>query len=66
MEPLYDVPFEEIDHFQRHTRSYVRKLGEFKVIPALTRKRAPKKEISCTRDSVLVENLEELLDLSLQ
>ena len=43
IEPLYAILFEEIDHFQRHTRYYIRKLGGLKVIPALPRRRAPKK-----------------------
>ena len=63
---LYTVPFEEIDQFQRHTRSYIKKLGGLKVIHALSKRQDPKKAISYTQDLVLVENLEELLYFSLQ
>ena len=35
LECLYIVPLEEVDHFQRHMRTYVKKLGELKEIPAL-------------------------------
>ena len=37
-EPLYATPFEQIDYFHRNTISYVRKLGELKVIPAFPRR----------------------------
>ena len=37
-----------------------------KVIPALPRRQDSKKEISYTQDSILVEKLEELVDLSIQ
>ena len=37
-----------------------------KLILVLCRRKDPKKEVSYTRDSVLVGNLEELVDFSLQ
>ena len=49
-EYLYAVPFEEVNHFHRNTRSYVRKFGGLKVIHALPRRKAPKKPVSYTRD----------------
>ena len=52
---MYVVPFEEVDLFRRHTRSYIKKLRQ-----------ASKKVASYTKDSILVENLEELVDLSIQ
>ena len=45
---MYDVLLEEVDHFQRHTRSYVKKIGGLEAIPALPIRRAPKKAISYT------------------
>ena len=65
-EHLYVVPFEEVDPFRRHTRAYVKKLGGLKVIPALPRGKASRKIASYTKDSILVENLEELVDISIQ
>ena len=52
--------------FRRHTRSYVKKLGGLKVIPVLPRRKSSKKVASYTKDSNLGENLEELVDLSIQ
>ena len=63
---LYVVMFEEFNLLRRHTRSYVKKLRGLKVIPTLPRRQAPKKAVSYTKDSLLVENLEELVDLSIQ
>ena len=63
---MYVVPFEEVDHFRRHTRSYVKKLGGLKAILVLPRRQAHKKAISYNQYSILVENLEELVDLSRQ
>ena len=60
------VSSEEVDHFRRHTRSYVKKLKWLKVIPILPRRTDPKKVVSYSQDSLLVENLEELLYFSLQ
>ena len=65
-EHLYVVPFEEVDQFRRHTRSYIKKLGGLKLIPVLPRRQASKKVASYTKDSILVENLEELVYLSIQ
>ena len=63
---MYAVPFEELDLFRRHSRSYIKKLGGLKVIPALPRRPSSHKLPSYTKDSILVENLEELVDLSIQ
>ena len=65
-EHLYVVPFEEVNHLRRHTRSYVKNLGGLKAIPALPRSRASKKVPSYIEYSILVENLEELVYLSIQ
>ena len=65
-ERLYVVPFEEVYLFRRHTRSYVKKLGGLKFIPALPRRKTSKKVSTYSKDSILVENLEELVDLSIQ
>ena len=50
----------------RHARSYIKKIGGLKVIPTLLRSPASKKVPSYTRDSILVEKLEEWVDLSIQ
>ena len=63
---MYVVPFEEVDQFRRHTRSYIKKLGGIKVIPSLSRRKASNKLASYTKDSILVENLEELVDISIK
>ena len=63
---MYVVPFEEVDLFRRHTRSYVKKLGELKVIFALPRSQASKKVAAYTKDLILVEKLEELVNLPIQ
>ena len=63
---LYDVPFEEVDLFRRHTRSYIKKLGELKVIPILPRGKISKKLAFYIKDSILIENFEEWVDLSIQ
>ena len=63
---MYVVPFEEVDRFQRLTRYCVKKPGGLKEIPTLPRRHAPKKVISYTQYSILVENLKELVDLSIQ
>ena len=54
---MYAVPFEEVDQFRRHTRSYIKKLGGLKVIHALPRRKAYRKIASYTKDSILVKNL---------
>ena len=58
--------FELVNHLRRHTRSYVKKLGGFQTIPELQRKRAPKRVPTYTEDSILVGNLEDLVNISLQ
>ena len=63
---MYVVPFEEVDLFRRHARSYIKKIGGLKVIVALPRRKNSKKVASYTKESILVENLEELVDLSIQ
>ena len=65
-ECLYHVPFEVVNHLRRHTRYYVKKLGGLKEIPELPRRQASRKVPSYTEDSILVENLEDLVDLSIQ
>ena len=66
IEHLYQVPLEVVYHFKRHIRSYVNKLGGLQTIPDLPRRRAPKRVPTYTEDLILVGNLEELVNLSLQ
>ena len=63
---LYQVPFELVDHFRRHTRSYTRKIGGLQTITELPTRGASKITPTCTKDSVLVVNFKELVSLSLQ
>ena len=65
-EHLYAIPFEELDKFRRHTSSYIKKCGGLNVILALHRRKGFKKVSLYTKDSILVENLEELVDLSIK
>ena len=65
-EHLYHVPLEVVDHFRRHTRYYVKKLGGLQTIPELPRKRDPRRAPTYTKYSILVGNLEELVNSSLQ
>ena len=65
-EHLYHVSLEVFDHFRRHTRSYVKKLGGLQTILELSRRRTPKRNPTYTEDSILVGNLEELVNFSLQ
>ena len=65
-ERIYIVPFEEVNHLRRHKRSYVKNIGGLKEIPALPRRQDSMKVPSCMEDSILVENLEELVYLSIQ
>ena len=53
-EHLYAVPFEEVNHLIRHTRSYVKKLGGLKAIPALPGRKDSRKAPTYTKDSILV------------
>ena len=54
-ERLYAVPFEEVDMFRRHTRSYIKKIGVLKFILALPRRQASKKFASYIRIQFLWE-----------
>ena len=65
-EDLYQVPFEVVEHFRRHTRSYAKNLRGLQIIHQFTRRGASKIIPTCTKDSFLLGNLEELLNLSLQ
>ena len=65
-EHLYPVSFEVVNHLRRHTRSYMKKLGGLKTILELLRTQAPRRVPTYTEDSILVGNLEELANLSLQ
>ena len=52
--------------FRIHTISYVNKLGGLKFLLTLPRRKDSKKVPLYTKDSILVENLEDLVDLSIQ
>ena len=65
VEHLYQVPFEVVDIFRRYTRSYAKNIRGLHPIPELPRRGASKIIPTCTEESVLVVNLEELVNLSL-
>ena len=65
-EHLYHVPLEVVDHFRIHTRSYVKNLGGLQTIPKFLRRGVTKRTPTYTEDSILVGNLEEFANFSLQ
>ena len=66
VEHLYQVPFEVVDHFRIYTRLYVKKLGGLQTILELPRRGDYRRTPTYIEDSILVGNLEELVNLSLQ
>ena len=66
LEHLYPIPFEVVNHLRRHTRSYVKKLGELNTILELPRRKASKRVPTYTEDSILVGNLEGFMNFSIQ
>ena len=55
-----------VDDLRRITREYAKKIGGLQTIPELPRRRAPIREPTYPEDLILVGNLEELVNLSLQ
>ena len=64
-EQLYPFPFKVVNHLRRHTRSYVKKLRGLQTIPKLPRRQDPTRVPTYMEDSILVGNLEELVNLSI-
>ena len=65
-EYLYPVSNEVVDHLRRITRLYATNLGGFLNIPNSPRRQTRRKECRYTKQSVLVGDFEELVDLTLQ
>ena len=65
-EHLYYVDNEVVNDQRRHTRAYVKSIGGLLTIPDLTRREYKKKDSRVLEDSVLVGDLEELVEATLQ
>ena len=55
-----------INDLRRHTRAYVKSIGGLPIIPDLPRREYKKKDRPIVEDSVLVGDLEELVEVALQ
>ena len=63
---LYLVDNEVVDDLRRITREYVKNIGGLPIIYVLPRREYQKKDHPKLEDSVLVEDLEELVEAALQ
>ena len=66
IEHLYSVDNEVVNDLRRHTRAYVKSIGGLPIIPDLPRREYKKKSCPVLEDSVLVGDLEELVEIALQ
>ena len=64
-EHLYYVDNEVVNDLRRHTRAYVKKIGGLPIIPELPRREYKRKYRPILEDSVLVGDLEELVETAL-
>ena len=64
-EHLYSVDNEVVDDLRRFTRAYAKNIGGLPIIPILPRREYQKKYCPQLEDSVLVEDLEELVEAAL-
>ena len=65
-EPFFSVNNKIVNDLRRHTRAYVKSIGGLPTIPDLPRREYKKKYHPILEDSVLVANLEELVETALQ
>ena len=65
-ERLFAVDNQVIDYLRRHTRAYVKKIGGLPIIPDFPRREYKRRDRPILEDSVLVGDLEELVETSLQ
>ena len=65
-ENLYYVDNKVVNNLRRHTREYVKNIGGLPIIPVLPRREYKKKDRPVLEDSVLVGDLEELVETALQ
>ena len=63
---LYPIDNEVVDDLRRITRAYAKNIGGLPIILALWRREYHKKDCPQLEDSVLVEDLEELVETTLQ
>ena len=64
-EHLYSVDNEVVNDLRRHTRAYVKKIGGLLIIPVFPRRYYRKKYRPIVKDSMLVGDLEELVETAL-
>ena len=62
---MYSVNNEVVNDLRRHTRAYVTKIGGLPIIPELPRREYKRKDRPILEDSVLVGDLEELVETAL-
>ena len=64
-EHLFAVDNQVINDLRRHTRAYVKKIGGLPIIPDFPRREYKRRDRPILEDSVLVEDLEELVETTL-
>ena len=65
-ECLYSVDNEVVNDLRRHTRAYVKNIGGLPIIPNFPRREYKRRDRPISEDSVLVGDLEELVETTLQ
>ena len=63
---MYSVDNEVVNDLRRHTRAYVKSIGGLPIILDLSRREYKKKDRPVLEDSVLVGDLQELVETTLQ
>ena len=63
---LYPIDNEVVEDLRRITRAYAKNIGGLPIIPVLPGREYQKKDHPQLEDSVLVEDLEELVETTLQ
>ena len=64
-EHLFSVDNQVVNDLRRHTRAYVKSIGGLPTIPDLPRREYKKKDHPILEDSMLVGDLEELVEVVL-
>ena len=62
---FYSVDNEVVNDLRRHTRAYLKKIGGLPIIPDLPRREYKNKDRHVLEDSMLVGDLEELVEIAL-
>ena len=65
-EHLFAVDNQVINYLRRHTRAYVKKIEGLPIIPNFPRREYKRRDRPILEDSVLVGDLEELVETALQ